>query len=144
MPYLRAVDIDDRLVDELWEKVSQIGSFYSIGDGVSKETFRKVLFHSDAVFRGPNVIIRLEAKPEYIELHPIVFGHSLFRHAKEALLEVSELRDRLFAGKPIYCIIPSEMNGTKHLALKAGMARIGDVMRPLSGVEIPCEVFLWR
>jgi len=143
MPYLSAVDVDDSLVDDLWNRVESCGSFYSIGDGVSKEVFRKVLFASALVLRGESVVIRLEAS-EVLEAHPIVLGHSFFRHAKEALSEVVAIRDRLFASRPVCCIIPVKMRGTKALARIAGMTQTGAVMRSLSGVAIPCAVFTWR
>jgi len=144
MHCLRAVDVDDRLVDEIWEKVSGVGSYYSIADGCTKDLFRSRLFQSNAVLQGEGLLLRLEAGEGCLEVHPIAFGPSSFRHAKEALQDIVELRDRLFATKPICCIIPDGMRGARRLAREAGMTRTGTVIRPLSGIPIPCTVFTWR
>jgi hypothetical protein len=143
MPYLKAIDVDDELVDELWEKVSSSGSFYSIGDGVTKERFRWVLFQSALVLRGPCIVVRLDVG-EYVEYHPMIFGHSIFRYGREVLEDIARFRDRLFPNKPICCIIPDRMRGTKHLAISGGMVETGRFVRGLSGVAIPCTVFTWR
>lgn len=144
MRCLKVVDINDTFVDELWNKVSSSGSYYSIGDGVVKKVFRKVLFDSNFVLQVETFTIRLEVKKDYIEIHPIAFGPSAFRHAKEALRDIVELRDRLFAGKPLCCIIPDGMRGAKRLARISGMTQEGKTTRPLSGIQITCEVFVWR
>ena len=144
MHCLKTVDVNDKLVDELWNKVSSSGSFYSIGDGVVKKVFRKVLFDSNFVLQVDTLTIRLEVKKDYIEVHPIAFGPSAFRYAKEALRDIIELRDKLFPRKPLCCIIPDGMRGAKRLARIAGMAQEGKTTRPLSGVQITCEVFVWR
>lgn len=144
MHCLKAIEVNDRLVDELWNKVASAGSYYSIGDGVTKEVFRKVLFQSNFVLRAEALLIRLEVKKTYIEIHPISFGPSTFRCAKEALKDIVELRDKLFAGKLVCCIIPDGMRGAKKLARTSGMTSIERLVKPLSGVPIPCEVFVWR
>ena len=144
MHYLNSCSVDDRLVDEIWERVSKSGSFYSIGDGVSKKTFRRVLFESNLVLTGENFLLRLEFHDDYVEVHPIVFGHSFFRNAKDIAEELSSIADRLFAKKRIWIIIPYEMKGAKHLARIAGFTQISLVYRDLSGVSISCSVFQRR
>lgn len=144
MRYLEEVPVDAVLVDEMWEKVADSGSYYSIGDGMTKNVFRSMLFQSNIVLRGPSVLIRLVDMKECLEAHPIAFGHSFFHHAREALADVMGIRDRFFPEKPICCIIPEGMKGAKRLARVAGMSETGKVTRGLSGVSIPCRVFSWR
>ena len=144
MRYLEPVDVNDRFVDEMWKKVSEAGSYYSIGDGVTKETFRKVLFQSALVLRGASAIFRIENNRDFVEVHPIVFGHSFFRDAHSVLEEGVKLLGKLFDSKPICCIIPDGMKGTRHLAQIAGMTEAGKLARELSGVPISCTVFVWR
>ena len=67
MRCLKTVDVNDKLVDELWNKVSSSGSFYSIGDGVVKKVFRKVLFDSNFVLQVDTLTIRLEVKKDYMK-----------------------------------------------------------------------------
>lgn len=142
MPFLEAVAVDEALVDDLWKRIEETGSFYSIGDGVSKEQFRKVMFESSLVLRGGSSMFRLEEHPDYFELHPIVFGPSAFAHARELLGEIEGIRDKMFAKKPICCIIPRRMRGAKRLALEAGMKATGEVVRQFSGVAIACTVYM--
>ena len=142
MHYLREIAVDDGLVDELWERVKHCGSFYSIGDGYSKEHFRSVLFRSEKVFRGEGMVVRLEAYHDYLEIHPIVLGPSAFRHTNEMLNELIEVSAKSFYRRPICCIIPNRMRGARLLARSAGMILRGCVERNLSGVMIPCGV--WR
>jgi len=137
MPFLKPVDVNDALVDRLWKSLEGCGSFYSIADGFTKEHFRKVLFASSLVLEGPNILVRLEDNKDYAEVHPIVFGPSLFSRAEEALGDVMG-----FAKKPVCCIIPKAMRGARKLALAAGMRKVGDCQRQLSGVPVVCEV--WR
>jgi hypothetical protein len=144
MRCLKTVEINDSFVDEIWNKVASSGSYYSIGDGVKKEVFRKVLFNSNFVLQTEGLLIRLEVRESCIEIHPISFGPSTFRYAKEALKDIVDLRDRLFAGKLVCCIIPDGMRGAKRLARIAGMTSVEKLVRPLSGVPILCEVFIWR
>ena len=144
MHYLEAVDVSDRVVDEIWEKVSRAGSYYSIADGVTKEVFRRMLFESSILYRAPSLIIRLNFNKDFVEIHPIAFGPSVFKHAREALSEIVALRDRLFAEKPICVIIPDGMRGAKRLAKAAGMSEEAKYVRAFSGVAIPCTVFTWR
>jgi hypothetical protein len=140
MPYLKAVDVDDRLVEELWGKVNGVGSYYSIADGTTKEVFRRVLFASVLVLRNESVVMRFDDKGEYVELHPMVFKHEFFRHANEAIREAAAA----FAGKPICCIIPDGLRGAKRLARVGGMVETGKMIRSLSGVPISCTIFTWR
>ena len=144
MRYLEAVDVSDRIVDEIWERVSKAGSYYSIADGITKGNFRRMLFESSILYRAPSLVVRLNFTPEYVEIHPIAFGPSVFKHAREALSEIVELRDRLFSDKPICAIIPDGMRGAKRLAKVAGMTEEARYVRALSGVAIPCTVFTWR
>lgn len=140
MPYLRLVSVNEKVIERLWDRISEAGSYYSIGDGVTKEVFSKVLFQSNFVLEAKNLAVRLELHDDYVELHPIVFGPSAFREAKKALEEISTL----FSTKPICCIIPSDMRGARRLAQAAGMRVMGMAMRPLSGVPVRCTVFEWR
>jgi hypothetical protein len=144
MHFLKPVDVDDAFVDEEWKKVSSVGGYYSIGDGVSKDVFRRMFFQSDFVLQSPSLTIRIVAEKDCLEVHPIVFGGSVFRHAVCALEDIVELRDKHFANKPICCIIPNEMHGARRLAVAAGMTEAGKCSRSLSGVEIPCTIFTWR
>ena len=144
MYYLKVVDVTDDFVDEEWKKVSDVGSYYSIGDGISKDTFRRMLFQSDFILQAPSLTIRLVSEKDYLEVHPIAFGNSVFRHAACAMDDIVELRDKHFAEKPICCIIPDGMRGAERLALAAGMTKAGKCTRPLSGVMIACTVFTWR
>jgi hypothetical protein len=144
MPYLEAVDVDDRLVDELWEKLSCAGSYYSIADGISKDNFRSVLFRSSLVLRGPQLLVHLSEEKDFVELHPIAFGPECFRYASEALEDVGKFCERLFAKKPLCCIIPDGMRGARALARAAGMSEAGGYKRMLSGIEVSCTIFKWR
>lgn len=144
MRCLRIVDVNDNIVDELWKKVENLGSFYSISDGVTKSTFRKMLFESTVLLQAENLVIRISESRGFIELHPIVFGPMAFRQARYALSDVGEYRDKLFAGKPLCCIIPNGMRGAKKLAMAAGMTETGDTNRLFSGILIPCSIFIWR
>ena len=137
MPYLKAIDVDDEFVDEIWNRVSTSGSYYSIGDGVSKNVFRQMLFGS-FVLKGDGLVLRLDVKGNEIEIHPMIFGPSAFRYAKEALGEVKEF----FPESAICVIIPEGMRGAKRLAMAAGMKEAGKYSRPLSGVIIQCSI--WR
>ena len=144
MHFLDLVDVDEALVDEMWGKVSTSGSYYSIGDGVTKDVFRRMLFESNLVFKGDHFLIRGECHADCVELHPIVFGHSSFRNSKAILGEILPVVEKLFAKKPVCCIIPEGMRGAKHLALTAGLERTGEVTRSLSGVELRCGVYVKR
>jgi hypothetical protein len=144
MQYAKLVDVDSALVDNLWAKLESSGSFYSIADGCSKEHFSKVLFESSLVVRIEGGIVRLVDEGSYVELHPIVFGHSLFRNAATTLDELHSLTRRAFQSKPIRCIIPNRMHAAMHLAKLAGMTEIDMVMRNLSGIPIACTVYEWR
>ena len=144
MHYLKCIEINDSLVDELWQKVSKSGSYYSIGDGVTKNVFRRMLFESNVVLQGESILVRLEDHNDYVELHPIVFGHSVFKNAAGILGDVVSVVALLFSNKPICCIIPEGMKGTKRLAEVAGFHYNGPVERSLSGVVIRCSVFVKR
>jgi hypothetical protein len=144
MPCLRAVDVDDSLVDEIWQKVSHSGSYYSIGDGVAKKTFRRVLFESPLVLRGEDFVIRFELHEDCVELHPIVFGPQAFHDVEAKIGELTSFSNRLFAQKPLCCIIPIGMRGAKRLAHSAGFAFHGVLDRSLSGVNVRCAVFVKR
>jgi hypothetical protein len=138
MHFLKLVSVNDAFNDELWNRVSDSRRYYSIGDGFSKEVFRKVFFQSNYVLKGPNIVVRLEEARDYVECHPIVFGVEPFLHAREAMGDCASL----FTSKPVCCIIPSGLRGAKRLARLAGMHQSGGCRRPLSGVVIPCEI--WR
>ena len=144
MHCLKVVDVDEELVDDLWKQVSGIGSYYSIGDGFSREVFQRMLYHSNFVLQAPSLTIRLVAEKDYLEVHPIAFGNSVFRHAVCAMEDIAELRDSIFKGREICCIIPDGMRGAKRLAQAAGMTETNKCIRELSGVVIACTVFTWR
>jgi hypothetical protein len=144
MHCLSVVAVDDAFVDGLWKKVAPSGSYYSIGDGVCKATFRRVFFESALVLSGNSVVIRFENHKDYVELHPIVMGQSAFRHAKEIVEDASSACERLFAKMPVCCIIPDGMRGAKRLAEVAGFTQKGYVERNLSGVMLRCSVFVKR
>ena len=40
-----------------------------------------MLFESNVVLQGESILVRLEDHNDYVELHPIVFGHSVFKNA---------------------------------------------------------------
>jgi len=141
MHCLEAVSVDDSFVDELWIRVSGIGGYYSIGDGITKDVFRRMLFSSAMVLQAPNLTIRLADEEKCLEVHPIAFGPSAFRHAACAMDDIVELRDKVFKEKPICCIIPDGMRGAKRLALAAGMTKSEAMVRDLSGVQVSCTVF---
>ena len=144
MPCLRVISVDSAFIDVLWDKVCRSGSYYSIGDGASKQSFHRVLFESVFVVEGDDFVIRAEMHPDCIELHPIVFGHSFFKNAPVILAEAILLIDRLFAKMPICCIIPEGMRGAKRLAEIAGLVFERFVDRSLSGVVVRCSVFVKR
>ena len=141
---ISVIDVTDTFVDNLWDKVKDSGSFYSIGDGSSKECFRRVFFESSLVLKVPGGFARFNVEPSFVELHPIIFGPELYRNARSTLEGICELARESFQGKPIRCIIPSRMKGLKRLAVLAGMEHRGACVRPLSGVPISCEVYEWR
>ena len=138
MHFLKLVSVNDTFIDRLWDRVSDSRRYYAIGDGASKDVFRKVFFQSTYVLEGPNIVVRLDESRDYAELHPIVFGAEPFIHAQEAIGDCASL----FTSKPVCCIIPSGLRGAKRLARLAGMHQSGGCVRPLSGVSVPCEV--WR
>lgn len=140
MKYIKRVDVDDALIDELWNKVKDTGSFYSIGDGRNKQSFRRVLFGSYAVLSIPGGYMRCDNYKDVVELHPILFSADVFRHAQEGFSELKEL----FKGRDLCCIIPSEMHGAISLAKRVGMDRFGTCSRKLSGIDINCDVYVWR
>ena len=144
MRFLKAVDIDESALGELWEKVSRSGGYYSIGDGSSEGHFREVFFASEKVLVGPSLVVRIELRDGFVEVHPIVFGPEPFRIAADAFDDVIETRDRCFAGRPICCIIPDGMRGARRLARLAGMKEAGKTERSLSGVTVSCTVFARR
>jgi len=144
MPLIEYVDVDDKFIDELWEKVSECASFYSIGDGCSREHFRKVFFESDIVARLEGGFARAEIYDGFVELHVLVFGPSFFANAKAALQKFYDDSQKLFNGREIRCIIPARMKGFKMLAKHAGMAFDSQCSRLLSGIPILCNVFIWR
>lgn len=141
---LSIVSVDEAFIEAAWQRVSSAGSYYSIGDGASHETFRRMLFQSVLVVKGEGFIIRVERHADCVELHPIVFGHALFRNAATVLAELTPIIERLFAKTPICCIIPDGMRGAKRLVRIAGFAPEGAVQRNLSGVMLRCSVFVKR
>jgi hypothetical protein len=141
---INVVDVDDAFVDELWKRVESSGSFYSIGDGTTKNVFRRMMFKSDLVLSIPGGYVRLDIGSDVIELHPIVFGPSAFVAAGDTLERIYALFSKLFQDKPICCIIPNEMRAAKKLALLAGMREKGPIARMLSGIRIACTAYVWR
>jgi hypothetical protein len=141
---IKVLDVDSQLVDKLWSRVEHSGSFYSIGDGVTKENFRRVLYGSSYVVAIDGGIVRLDIGSDYVELHPIAFSHAIFRNAHETIEAIYSRFVRSFQSKPICCIIPSEMRAAKVLAQLAGMHYEGVVYRLLSGVKLACSVYSWR
>jgi hypothetical protein len=141
---LRLLDVNDALVEQLWNYVKNAGSFYSIGDGNSKEVFRKALYKSNYVLEAPGVFMHLNYEPSYVELHPILVGHQAIRTAKWAMKAIYDLLGSYFEGKPICCIIPSELESTMKLAEICGMHKEGLMLRPLSGVNVTCVKYSWR
>jgi len=139
MQYAKLLDVDETLVDALWERVKDSSGFYSIGDGVTKHVFRRELFQSNYVFDIGDGIARLNDHISYFELHPIIFGHSVLRNAKQILGEIG-----LFVSKPIHCIIPRELDSLKRLAKKAEMVYERTLTRSLSGNLVTCDVYIWR
>ena len=144
MQFAKIVDVDEGFLNSLWQKVENSGSFYSIGDGVTREHFDRVFYESSLVFELEDGIARFEVNPSYVEVHVLVFGHKFFRLAKQALAEIYEMASSIFRDKEIRCIIPDRMRGFKRLALAAGMTPRGFVDRMLSGIPIRCAVFSWR
>jgi hypothetical protein len=144
MPFLKAIDVNDSLVDELWHKVSRSGSYYSIGDGVAKATFCRVLFESPLVLRGKDFVIRCELHNDCVELHPLVFGPGAFHDVRAKVEEIATYATKLFAQKPLCCIIPFGMRGAKRLAESAGFVFHSILNRSLSGVNVRCVVFVKR
>ncbi len=139
MPFLRPVDVDEPFLEDLWKRVSGLGGYYSIGDGASYEVFSKVFYQSALVLQGESIVIRFDRYNGYVEMHPIVWGHSCFRYAEAILEECASF----FTGERICCMIPQKAKGLRHLALRAGMVEKEVTMRNLSGVAIPCVVY-WR
>ena len=138
MRFLSLVSVNDKFVDALWDRAKGAGGYYAIGDGASKDVFRRMFFQSNYVLEGPNIVVRLNENLDHVELHPIIFGVEPFIHAREAMSDCASL----FTSKPICCIIPSGLRGARRLAKLAGMHQSGGCVRPLSGVQIPCEI--WR
>jgi hypothetical protein len=144
MPLIEYVDVDEAFVGELWEKVSECASFYSIGDGFSREHFHKVFFESDIVAKLEGGFARAEIYDDFVELHVLVFGPSFFRNANEALNRFYDDNRKLFKDREIRCIIPSRMKGFRMLAKYAGMAFDAQCSRLLSGIPILCDRYIWR
>lgn len=144
MPCLSVIDVDDEFVDETWKRIENCGGFYSIGDGVSKEVFRKMLFGSSLVVEGEGAVVRIQIEESLVEIHPIVFGPSFFMGASLMLQELIERFGGLFSQRPICCIIPDGMRGAKRLARIAGFDETGKASRKLSGVLLLCSVYTWR
>lgn len=140
MKFIEIIDVNEALIDSIWDRIKDVGSFYSIGDGASRETFSRVMYGSSAVLKIQDGFIRAEDNGAFVELHPIFFGHSAFRQANGIMDEIT----KLFHGKNICCIIPSRMESAMDLALKAGMHEIGTMHRELSGVPVVCTVFIRR
>jgi hypothetical protein len=141
---IRPLDVDEELIERIWNKVKDSGSFYSIGDGVTREHFKKVFFESNLVIAIEGGIARFELNDNFVEIHVLVFGHSFFRNAAETLRAIYAFAQKSFQNKPIRCMIPNEMRGFKRLAQIAGMAEIGLCSRNLTGVLITCMVYEWR
>jgi len=141
---IKVLDVDEALVDSLWGKIKDTGSFYSIGDGATKDVFRAALYKSSYVLEISGAIIRLEVGDFLVELHPIVFGPSLYEVAPKMLKEIYERFGSSFRKKSICCIIPQGMRAAKRLAVRAGMREFGPVTRLLSGVPLPCVMYGWR
>ena len=78
MHFLKVVEVDESLVDRAWQSVSGLGGYYSIADGITKDIFRRMLFGSAVVLEAPNLMIRLQAWDDYLEVHPVAFGPSVF------------------------------------------------------------------
>jgi hypothetical protein len=141
---IKLIDVDDEFIDSLWNKINFAGSFYSIGDGVTKDTFRRVMYASSYVLAIDGGVIRLEIGSDFVELHIIVFNHAAFRNPKGIMESIVSRLGSSFHDKPICCIIPSEMRGAKRLAILAGMTQEMHLVRQLSGVNIDCDVFMRR
>ena len=141
---IEIVDVDENLIDEIWDKVKESPSFESIGDGCSRAQVHKVYFESNLVIRANGSYARFEVNDSYVEIHVMIFKHSFFRDAKENLRSLYAFAHKSFQNRPIRCMIPNEMRGFKRLAEIAGMRALGLVSRNLSGVPITCAVFEWR
>jgi hypothetical protein len=141
--YLRFEDVGPALVDGLWDKVKGSGSYYSIGDGVTKAVFSKMLFDSALVLGGIGATFRIEKHKDFVEIHPMVFSHEFFGVAKATMEEFAELAAWLFAKKRLCCIIPDGLRGAKRLARLAGFSEGSKVERKLSGVSLVCSVYEW-
>lgn len=144
MQFIKILDVDEKLVEFLWSRVSCVGGFYSIGDANSHDHFRRMLFESSFVLQAGEAFLRLEVINGGIELHPIIFGVSAVRNPSEVLASVHRSIGNMFKFLPIYCIIPSRMRGARKLALRAGMTEFGDLVRNLSGIPIVCTGYIWR
>jgi hypothetical protein len=144
MLFIKIVDVDQKLVSELWKKAGKSGGIYAIGDGASKEMFRVVLTQSAIVFEAFGSYFRVEPKGELLELHPIVFSHRVFAKAPELLQEIARACSVIFPGKLLCCIIPCRMESAVDLAVRAGMTYEGPATRMLSGVLVSCKAFSWR
>ena len=141
---IKIVDVDEAFLESLWDKVATSGSFYSIGDGITKVHFKKVFYESTLVIELEGGISRFEECKDFVEVHVLVFGHSFYRNAKQSLQDIYHLAAGIFQNKPIRCMIPSEMKGFLRLPEAAGMHKIGTQLRLLTGVPVTCTVFEWR
>jgi len=144
MPQVKLLDVGDSLIDKLWEIVSQSGSFYSIGDGSSRKRLRDVLLSSSFVLEYSGSIVRLNVGEDYVELHPIVLGHSTIRDAPNAIKAIYNKLGIIFSPKPIRCTIPVELRSAHRLAERANMTFTGETQGMLSNVEVLCDVYEWR
>jgi hypothetical protein len=141
---INLVDIDEELVEGLWSRIADSGGFYSIGDGVTREHFRRMLFSSSLAMMSDSVFLRFEAKEDFNEMHPLVFSHKAFNDPEASLQRAYSLGLGVFRNLPLCCIIPNRMKGLKRLAEKAGMDQSGYLERSLTGIPVSCSKYLWR
>jgi hypothetical protein len=144
MRYIKLIDVDDDFVSSLWTKVENAGSFYSIGDGYSKEHLRNVLYASNFVLSCPEGIIRFEIHSDFVEAHTMIFGHSAFSYLSDIASDIEELKASFFPDKPLCCIIPAKMKSFLRLVKAIGFAPESTFLRLLSGRPITCIKFIWR
>jgi hypothetical protein len=138
------VDVDEALADDLWNHVGSSGGFYSIGDGVTREHFKRMLFASSLAMLSDSLFLRFEAKADFNEMHPLVLSHRAFEKPEETLEKAYALGSKAFRNLPLCCIIPTRMRALNRLAEKAGMVRSSYMVRNLTGEPISCSVYLWR
>ena len=141
---INLVDIDEELVENLWNRIADSGGFYSIGDGVTREHFRAMLFSSSLAMMSDEVFLRFEVKEDFNEMHPLIFSHKAFDKPEASLQRAYSLGLGVFRNLPLCCIIPNRMKGLKRLAQKAEMVHSSYIVRNLTGESISCSVYLWR